>query len=466
MKKIQKYILCLIILLNVSFNNSTAQSSYQKLEDDRNTGIPVLPGVSGFGLDTKGGQGGQIIKVENLNSEGKGSLAEAIDFGGPRIIVFEVAGYIDLKEKSLKIINPYITIAGQTAPSPGITIINGGLNISAHDVIIQHIKVRPGDAGRDNKSGWEMDGIASNKGAYNVIVDHCSISWATDENLSASGPRFDGKTVEEWRENTSHKITFSNCIIAQGLSHSTHSKGEHSKGTLVHDNATEILIYGNLYANNVERNPLIKGGVQAAIVNNLIYNPGNAAIHYNLSPGEWKGREWVTGKMSVEGNYIEFGSNSSERIAAANLRGPLEIYWKDNMIIKKNQKENDKAEETIFRYSNKFIEEKTTNIIDLLHENIVKSDGIEVLVEARPVWPKGLVPILASEVKEHVLSNAGAFPWDRDEIDQKIIEGVETGNGRIINSETEVGSYPEIKMVYRKFIANEWDLISLTKKAN
>jgi hypothetical protein len=432
MKTLLRSIFCLITILCILSISAYSQSSNQKSKKSIQYGTPVLPGVSGFGLDTKGGQGGKIIVVQNLNREGKGSLAEAIESDYPRIIVFEVAGYIDLEKKSLNIKNPFVTIAGQTAPSPGITLIKGGLGIQTHDVIIQHIKVRPGEAGAAKKSGWEVDGIASGKGAYNVIVDHCSTSWSTDENLSASGPRFDGANPDEWRTNTSHKVTFSNCIIAQGLSNSTHSKGEHSKGSLIHDNATDILIYGNLYADNVQRNPLFKGGVYGAIVNNFIYNPGNAAIHYGIVAEEWKGHEWITGKMSVVGNYIEYGQNTSAKIAAGNFRGPVEVYWKDNMIISKNP--------------------------------VKELAGSQTLVETRPVWPEGLVPVPASEVKESVLKNAGAFPWDRDEVDRRIIAGVKSGDGKIINSELEGGDYPVIKPVFRKFNPTEWDLVTLTKK--
>ena len=113
---------------------------------------------------------------------------------------------IDLEKSALRIKTPNITIAGQTAPSPGITIIKGGIYISTHEVIIQHIRVRPGEAGQKKKAGWEVDGIATGQGAYNVIIDHCSVLWATDENISASGPRFSGANLEEWRRNTSHKV--------------------------------------------------------------------------------------------------------------------------------------------------------------------------------------------------------------------------------------------------------------------
>ncbi len=94
---------------------------------------------------------------------------------------------------------------------------------------------------------------------------------------------------KEWREAASHNITFSNNIIAESLAVATHAKGEHSKGSLIHDNATNILIVGNLYAHNMERNPLFKGGVHGVVVNNLIYNPGWKALHYNLMANEWAG---------------------------------------------------------------------------------------------------------------------------------------------------------------------------------
>ncbi|MCF7973244.1 MAG: hypothetical protein K9N55_05485, partial [Phycisphaerae bacterium] len=174
--------------------------------------VKAFPDAQGWAAHTPGGRGGQILRVTNLNAGGPGSFAEAVQAKGPRIVVFEVGGVIDLQRKSITIREPFVTIAGQTAPSPGITFIRGGINIAAHDVIVQHISVRPGEAGAAKKSGWEVDGMATS--SFNIIVDHCSCTWATDENLSASGPRFDGDTVEDWRENTSHRVTFSHCIIA------------------------------------------------------------------------------------------------------------------------------------------------------------------------------------------------------------------------------------------------------------
>ncbi|MBU2417846.1 MAG: pectate lyase, partial [Alphaproteobacteria bacterium] len=271
--------------------------------------LPAFPGALGWASQTPGGRGGQIIRVTNLDSEGPGSLRAAIEADGPRIVVFEVGGVIDLGKQTLRLRNPFITIAGQTAPSPGITLIKGGIDITAHDVIVQHIRIRPGSAGGEWMSGWDEDGIAT-VGAHNVIIDHCSLTWGTDENLSASGPRFTGETPEEWRRGTSHNVTFSNNLNGESLAYSTHSKGEHSKGSLIHDNVTGLLIVGNLYAHNYERSPLFKGGVHGIIANNLIYNPGPRAIHYNLAPEEWGDVPFEVGKMTVIGNVLRAGPST------------------------------------------------------------------------------------------------------------------------------------------------------------
>jgi hypothetical protein len=283
--------------------------------------LPAFPGALGWASRTPGGRGGRIIRVTNLNGEGPGSLREAIEAEGPRIVVFEVGGVIDLNRKTLKLQNPFITIAGQTAPSPGITLIRGGMDIGGHDVIVQHIRIRPGSAGQEWMSGWDEDSI-STQTAYNVIIDHCSLTWATDENLSASGPRFTGSTPEEWRAGTSHDITFSNNLVGESLAYSTHSKGEHSKGSLIHDNITGLLIVGNLYAHNYERSPLFKGGVHGIIANNLIYDPGPRAIHYNLAPEEWLDHPYEVGKMTVVGNVLRAGpSTPTDRLAFMMIGG-------------------------------------------------------------------------------------------------------------------------------------------------
>jgi len=379
--------------------------------------------------DTKGGRGGKIIRVTSLAADGKGSLREALWAKGPRIIVFEVGGVIDLAGRSLKLSEPFVTIAGQTAPSPGITLIRGSLQIATHDIIIQHLKVRPGEAGRSKKSGWEADGIATN-GASNLIVDHCSLTWATDENLSASGERHGGKTVEEWRAKTSHHITFSNCIVAEALSKSTHGKGEHSKGSLLHDNTTFITVVGNLYASNVERNPLAKGGVHAVIVNNWISNPGKRAIHHALVEKEWGKNPPVASRLALVGNVLEYGANTPEKMPLfLHHGGPLELFTEDNLAL-----------------------DRARNPAPLLGGTASPESSV------KPPWPDHLQPMPATQVKEHVAKNAGARPWDRDPIDARIVKAALDGTGKIIDSEQEVGGYPKPTETRAPFNPDEWNL--------
>ena len=399
--------------------------------------IKAFPDAQGWAAYTPGGRGGKIIRVTNLNAHGPGSFAAAVRLKGHRIIVFEVGGVIDLQKNSIAITEPFLTIAGQTAPSPGITFIRGGIRIEAHDVIIRHICVRPGEAGAEKKSGWEVDGIAT--GSHNIIVDHCSCTWATDENLSASGPRFDGETVEQWRKNTSHRVTFSNCIIAEGLSHSTHAKGEHSKGTLIHDNATEIAIIGNLYANNMQRNPYFKGGVSGIVVNNYIVNPGKKAVHYGLPSGEWKGREYVTGQMAIVGNVTEHGRNtpSDMPMFVISGSGPVNVFARDNVAL-----------------------DRSGRNVRIIGKNDKKCRRVNI----PPLWPDAIEVMPVAEVKDYVLKNAGARPWDRDAIDKRIIREAREGAGRVIDSEQEVGGYPTMKETRSRFDSEHWNLATMEKK--
>ena len=403
--------------------------------------LPAFPGALGWASRTPGGRGGQIIRVTNLDSEGPGSLRAAIEADGPRIVVFEVGGVIDLGKQTLRLRNPFITIAGQTAPSPGITLIRGGIDISAHAVIVQHIRIRPGSAEGEWMSGWDEDGIAT-VGAHNVIIDHCSLTWATDENLSASGPRFTGSTPEEWRAGTSHDITFSNNLVGESLAYSTHSKGEHSKGSLIHDNVTNLLIVGNLYAHNYERSPLFKGGVHGVIANNLIYNPGPRAIHYNLAPEEWGTVPFEVGKMTVVGNVLRAGpSTPTDRLAFMMIggAGDVEYYGRDNIAV-------DQVGEPLRMFGR-------------------YTTAPARIIEPRrpPVWWEGLAPIPAEQVQVSVLSQVGARPWDRDMRDVLLIAEVAEGRGEIIDHEREVGGYPPVVEATRKpFNADDWDLRFMT----
>jgi hypothetical protein len=403
---------------------------------------PAFPGAVGWAAQTQGGRGGAIVRVTNLNADGPGSLKAALERRGPRIIVFEVGGVIDLHRTTIEIREPFLTIAGQTAPSPGITIVRGGIDVRAHDVVIRHIRIRTGVDGQAWRSGWEADGL-STVGAYNVIVDHCSISWALDENLSASGPRFEGRTPDEWREHTSHDITFSYNILAEGIARGSHPKGEHSKGSLIHDNVTNMLIYRNLYAHNYERSPLLKGGVQAAIVNNFIFDPGAQAVHYNLMDLEWGDHPHQDGQLSAVGNVLRGGFSTRPDIAFLTIGGvgDLRYFGRDNLAV-------DRRGESMPMFG-----------------RYTTSPARIIEVARAAIWVPGLEVLPANQVETHVLRFAGARPWDRDPHDIRITFDVAEGRGQIIDNESEVGGYGEVQPTRARFVEADWNLDTMEPRS-
>lgn len=399
----------------------------------------AFPGAVGWAAVTPGGRGGTVVRVTSLGGSGSGTLRAALARPEPRIIVFEVGGVIDLGMETLVVESPYVTIAGQTAPSPGITLVRGGIDIRTHDVIVQHLRIRPGEAAQAKRSGWGEDAITT-VAAHHVIIDHCSLTWATDENLSASGKRFTGATPEEWRAATSHDVTFSHNIIAEGLADSSHPKGEHSKGSLIHDNVSRLLIYGNLYAHNYERNPLFKGGVHGTIVNNFIYNPGSRAVHYNLQAIEWGDVPFETGRVTAVGNVLRAGPSTSRDLAFLMLggNGDLDYHGRDNIAV-----------DRIGRPLPMFGRYTTA--------------GAKIVEHDAPLdWPDGLQAMAAEQVEAWVLANAGARPWDRDLHDVRVTADVAEGRGEIIDSEQDVGGYPDLPATTRAFDPALWDMDAMT----
>lgn len=425
----------------ILFPLSAAQSAAPAVQSSV-TAKAAFPGAVGWGATTPGGRGGRIIRVTTLAAEGPGSFKAALEAKGPRIIVFEVAGIIDLGRQTITIREPFVTIAGQTAPSPGITLIRAGIDIATHDVIMRHIRVRTGVDDQPTASGWEADAM-SVVGGHDIIIDHCTFSWAIDENMSASGPRFAGNTPDEWRANTAHNITLSYNLAAEGLAHASHPKGEHSKGSLIHDNATNILIYRNIYAHNMERNPLLKGGVRAAVVNNLIYDPGKRAVHYNLVAMEWGKHPYQMGQLSAVGNVLRGGPSTVPDLPFLTLggAGDLEYYAKDNIAVD----QFGKPLPMVGRYGEtqaKLIEEK-----------------------APPIWPDKLDVMPVRDVETNLLWESGARPWDRDADDLRVLAFIAEGRGEIIDSEKQVGGYPRFTPASAPFIEKDWNLDTMEPKS-
>lgn len=387
-----------------------------------------------------GGRGGRIVRVTTLKPDGPGSITEAIKARGSRIVVFEVGGVIDLARTTLRISSGDLTIAGQTAPPPGITFIRGGIEISQNtrNVAITHVAVRPGEAGAAKKSGWECDGIYA-YGASNILVRNCSITWATDEGLSASGKRFGidnkGASLSDWRATTSHDIHFIGNIVAEGLSNSTHSKGEHSKGTLIHDNVRNAYIARSLYAHNMERNILLKGGAQAVMSDNVVYNPGRRFAHYNLHEGEWEGHAFEAGDFTVAGNRFLAGPSTDPKAAMFMLGGEGDL----NLTFVHNTGHDAKGQ-------------------PLAEFGAFGSKRAKLVRAASPAWSNPPVAV------EDVLNTCGARPWDRDSVDARIVADVRKGTGRIIDSEQDVGGYPVRPESRAPFVEADWNLDAMERR--
>ncbi len=245
--------------------------------------VPAFPGAEGFGARATGGRGGEIYHVTNLNDAGPGSFRDAVS-RGPRIVVFDVGGYIELK--SPVAVGSNITIAGQTAPGDGIATKNEQVSFSnAENVIVRHLRIRGSAKGRSGK-----DGASIFKGK-NQIFDHLSVTWGRDETFSI---------------NESQDITVQNSIIAEGLL-------RHSMGGLVQWNT--ITLHHNLYSTNNDRNPKAKGKID--FVNNVVYNWGQDAFVAGGSAGR--------SDVNVVGNYFIAGP-SSKRLDDPISRGNLNFH--------------------------------------------------------------------------------------------------------------------------------------------
>lgn len=249
------------------------------------TGLEAFDGAEGCGKYALGGRGGREYVITSLEDDGsEGTLRYAVEAEGPRIITFAVSGDIHLKAP-LNIENPYISILGHTAPGAGITIRDHNVFITADHTVIRYIRFRLGSS-----SGQEADAIGA-KRCRNLIIDHCSMSWATDEN--ASFYNINDATVQ-W------------CIISEALNASVHHKGEHGYGGIW--GGRNVSFHHNLFAHNKSRNPrfdhpriysgqeLLTGRGTVDFKNNVVYNWNIKAIY--------GGEE---GWFNVEDNYFRPG---------------------------------------------------------------------------------------------------------------------------------------------------------------
>ena len=356
--------------------------------------MPAFPGAEGFGANTPGGRGGKVMLVVNLNDSGPGSLREACDAKGPRTVVFRVAGWIDLKS-AIVIKEPFMTIAGQTAPGDGIGVRGNELTVRTHDVILRYLRVRPGDI-----AGDEVDGISIGGDSKDVIVDHCSAGWSIDEALSPSGGI--------------SNITVQWSIIAEALNQSIHKKGAHGYGSLARA-IGGVTFHHNLWAHNTARNPRLGDNYGKApfptfdVRNNVMYDYG----------GMCSGMTGDTLNANYVANYIRPGPSSDRKRGIIVFTDTAQTqYFTDGNVIEGGIRLFDRIE----------------------------NDGHKwVTIEAKPFEVPPVRTTSAGQALEDVLAGVGAIRPVRDSVDARIIEEVRSRTGHVIDSQWEVGGWPVYK---------------------
>jgi len=361
--------------------------------------IPAFPGAEGGGAYSFGGRGGRVIVVTSLEDSGPGTLRDALEQGGARIIVFNVAGIIHLKTP-ISVRAPYVTIEGQSAPGDGICVAGESVWIDTHDVVVRFMRFRRGATDvtrRDDAFGGDPIG--------NIMMDHISGSWGLDEVMSMYRHIYrDSKGVDEKLPTVN--ITIQNCMFAEGLDTYNHAFGS----TLGGLNSTFMR---NLWADNISRNPSIGMFGDFGFFNNVIFNwwdrsadGGDNRSYFNFinnyykpgpitpldkpighriikpEPGRVNGLKNVYGKVYVHGNIVE----GNDAVTKDNWNGGVQIGEQPD----------------------------AGRLTDSIREK-------------EPFPSAKFTLISAKDAYNYVLTNVGAFLPKRDAVDTRIIEQVKTG---------------------------------------
>lgn len=360
--------------------------------------LPAFPGAEGFGSGTVGGRGGRAIYVRSLADSGPGSLRAAVKEKGPRTILFAVSGIIDLKSP-VDVTEPYVTIAGQSAPGDGVCLRGFGLRVDTHDVVIRFLRSRPGDL-----AGREVDAVSIGGESYNVVVDHSSATWCVDECLSPSGGIRD--------------VTVQWSLIGESLNRSVHGKGDHGYGSLVRA-VGGVSLHHNLWIHNSARNPRLGDNYKRPpfpvfdVRNNVMYNWGGVC-------------SGMTGdKLSANyvGNYLKPGVNSSKKAPIVLTKTADVAYFVEGNVVEGRPQFKGEA---MFEPQ----EEGGRRLFRLV-DSAFEAPAISATA--------------AEAALKEVLEYVGAVLPKRDAVDARLVEHVRTGSGRMIDSQKDVGGWPEYR---------------------
>lgn len=376
--------------------------------------VPAFPGAEGGGEFSFGGRGGKVYVVTSLADSGPGSLREACEAAGPRIVVFNVAGVIHL-QKPIYIEAPYITIDGHTAPGDGICIADNGLVDNVHDVVLRYLRLRRGNTDIFNRHGTHYGNPVGN-----IIIDHCSASWGCDQNLDTYRHMYQATNGGPTLKLPSVNVTIQWSITSEALNTYNHAFGGDWGGrnsTFHHNllacntgrNPSVAMTYDFNFINNVLfnwRHRSVDGGDSNSVFNiiNNYYKPGPAtmdnAVRYRiLEPAQtWNKLERVShwGKAYVAGNIVE----GNEAVTKDNWNGGVQFHKTPNADASG----------------------------DVSGDDMSENAGIIARVRVDKPFPMAPLKIeSADEAFSSVLDKAGATLPDRDSVDERDIRETRTG---------------------------------------
>ena len=332
----------------------------------------------------------KVIRVTSLGDSGSGTLRDCVSQTVPRVCIFEISGRIKLSD-DLLVESPNLIVAGQTAPSPGIMITNGGFKIITHDVRIEHLALRSGDDAEGTDPQYRRSVKVQGSSAASILLKNLSMSWGVDSNMVTAG------AVEA--------VTVRDSIIAEALYDSIHPLGPRGNGVLVGEGARGVVFQGNLLASNYDRNIRWKYDTWGEMINNVVYGWGGTSSWNTTNISDTDNIDIGT-LLDVVGNvYLPgpVGNAQAYAVYSANTPTGTRLFMRDN------------------------IAPQLTNVESRYRVNSRIFNGP--------------VATLASDTFESVLSKAGARPWDRDPVDARVINGVRAGTLGIRDS---VGSWPTV----------------------